>query len=106
MSSIVVLLFVLLLCGTVKHLLLVHRLFSRLSKSHPDVWRQLGEPALVSNSTPRNNMLFLGWLWRKDYQRLSRAPQDVILAARVRALLVALILSFAALVVVLLRVTF
>lgn len=106
MSSIVVLLFVLLACGTVQYLLLVHRLFSRLSQAHPGVWRELGEPALVTNSTPRNNMLFLGWLWRKDYQRLSGAPQDVILAARVRALLVALILAFAVLVVLLLRVTF
>jgi len=106
MSSIVVLLFVLLACGTVQYLLLVHRLVSRLSRAHPGGWRELREPALVTNSTPRNNMLFLGWLWRKDYERLSGAPQDVILAARVRALLVALILSFAAPVVVLLRVTF
>lgn len=101
MKYVVALLFVLQFVGTVIYLSLVYRLFSRLSKNHAAVWRELGEPALITNNHLRNNLLFLGWLWREDYRQLSGAPEDVALAARVRALLLTLLLTFVPLVALL-----
>jgi hypothetical protein len=97
MASVLVLLFELLfvgqMIGTVVYLILIRRLMVRLSEGHRDTWRELGEPSLFLNNTPRNNMLLLRWLWRRSYLALD-APDDIRLAARVRSLLLTLLLTF------------
>jgi hypothetical protein len=97
-TSILIVLFVWLVIGTTVYLLLVARLFSRLREHCPAVYDSLGSPSLIFNNTPKNNMLFLRWLWGRDYDDLSDA--DTVRKARViRLVLASLLGTFAALIV-------
>jgi hypothetical protein len=82
--------------GTLAYLFLISRMFSRLEVHYGDVYETLGRPGLFLNNTHRNNVVVLGWLWRKEFLSLSDA-ETVRRASVVRALLVSLAVNFAAL---------
>ena len=82
--------------GTIAYLFLMSRMFSRLEAHHGDVYETLGRPGLFVNNTPRNNVVVLGWLWRKEFLSLSDA-ETVRRASVVRALLLSLTVNFAVL---------
>lgn len=79
--------------GTVAYLVQIARLLRRLESNHPEIHKSLGGPQLVANNTPKNNMLMLRWLWRKDYQSIGDAA-TVSLAGIVRTLFVLLVSGF------------
>jgi hypothetical protein len=85
--------FVLQTVGTVAYLVQTSRLLRRLESNHPEIHKSLGDPQLVANNTPRNNMLLLRWLWRRDYQSIGDAA-TVSLASIVRMLFVLLVSGF------------
>jgi hypothetical protein len=80
--------------GTLAYLFLMSRMFSRLEVHHGDVYETLGRPGILLNNTLRNNVVVLGWLWRKEFLSLSDA-ETVRGASVVRALLVWLAVNFA-----------
>ena len=80
--------------GTVAYLVQVVELFARLRKNCPAVYESLGSPSLVFNNTPKNNMLFLGWLWRRDFDVVGDAD-TAHKAAVVRVMLLALLSNMA-----------
>ena len=55
------------------YLVLVVRLLTRLRDNHQALYESLGSPSLFANNSPRNNLRFLGWLYRRDYSDLSDA---------------------------------
>ena len=81
--------------GTIVYLVNVGRLFRRMKAQHMSVHESLGSPLLLANNTPRNNLLFLRWLWARGFESLGDAD-SVALAAMVRSLLVWLLYGFAA----------
>jgi hypothetical protein len=79
--------------GTLAYLVQAGRLMSRLESRHSQVHESLGSPSLILNNRPRNNMLVLRWLWRREFESLDDAG-TVVLAKRVRALLLCLFAGF------------
>jgi hypothetical protein len=84
--------------GTVGYLVQVGRLMNRLESRHKQVHESLGSPSLILNNSPRNNILLLGWLWRREFESLGDA-QTVALAKLVRTLLLCLFAGFGILLV-------
>lgn len=80
--------------GTIVYLVNVGRLFRRIETQHRSVHESLGSPLLFANNTPRNNVLFLRWLWAQGFESL-RDADTVALAALVRSLFVWLLYGFA-----------
>ncbi len=62
--------FALLALSTICWMIIQQAFFSRLSKIHPEVWEDLGRPALFFNSNMANGSAFLKYLWRRDYESL------------------------------------
>lgn len=83
--------------GTFAYLIQVARLFRRLESRHKEVHESIGSPLLIMNNTPRNNILFLRWIWNRDFQSL-QDPDSIALAGVVRLLLVSLLCGFAILI--------
>ena len=83
--------------GTIAYLISVGRLFRRLQQQHKEVHEALGSPLLIMNNTPRNNILFLRWMWNRDFQGLGD-PDSLALANLVRSLLMWLFCGFAVLI--------
>ena len=79
--------------GTVVYLIQVGRLLRRLESKHKAVHESLGSPLLIFNNRPRNNMLVLSWLWRREYDALEDAG-TVALAGSVRTMLLCLAVGF------------
>jgi hypothetical protein len=79
--------------GTVAYLVQVGRLLRRLDSKHNAVHESLGSPLLILNNRPRNNMLVLGWLWRREFESLDD-PVTVALARSVRTMLLCLAVGF------------
>jgi hypothetical protein len=79
--------------GTVVYLIQVGRLLRRLESKHKAVHESLGSPLLILNNRPRNNMLVLCWLWRRDFESLDDAG-TVALATGVRTMLLCLAVGF------------
>jgi hypothetical protein len=75
------------------YVLLLGRLFSRLEAHHGPVYESLGSPSLILNSTTRNVLLYLRWLWRREYSNLPDR-ETVRRAIVVRTLLVTLFVNF------------
>ena len=91
-------LFALQVVGTLAYFVIVAKLLRRLRSDHPAVFESLGSPSLIANNTPKNSMLFLRWLWRRDYTDLGN-PGTVSAASTVRIMLVALLFNLVALIV-------
>jgi hypothetical protein len=79
--------------GTVIYLVQVGRLLRRLESKHQAVHESLGSPLLIFNNRPRNNMLVLGWLWRREFESLDDAG-TIALARNVRTMLLCLAVGF------------
>ena len=79
--------------GTVVYLAQVGRLLRRLESKHQAVHESLGSPMVILNNRPRNNMLVLGWLWRREFESLDDAG-TVELARSVRTMLLCLAAGF------------
>ena len=94
----IVILFAALVIGIVVYLIQMARLLGRLGERHPQVYESLGSPSLLFNNTPRNNLLVLGWLWRNEFEELGD-PDTIGRCRAVRALLVACLSGFIALLV-------
>lgn len=84
--------------GTIAYLVLASQLLTQLRTNCPAVYESLGSPSLFFNSTPKNNMLLLEWLWRRDFDDVEDAD-TVHKAAVVRFILIALLGNMAMLVV-------
>lgn len=95
-ALLLVVLFAVQVVGTVTYLLLIGRLFRKLEGKHVAVYESLGSPSLFLNNSIQNNVLVLRWLWRKEFEGLGDTA-TVASAKVVRALLLALSVSFAAL---------
>ena len=91
-------LFSVLVLGVAVYLVSLVRLISQLRQRHPTVYESLGSPSLFMNNSPRNNLLLLGWLYRRDYSDLGDVD-TVRSADRVRLLLLATIGAMVALLV-------
>ncbi len=78
---------------TVIYLVQIGRLLRRLESKHKSIHDSLGSPLLVFNNTLRNNMLVLGWLWRREFETIDD-NETIALARIVRALLLALACGF------------
>jgi hypothetical protein len=83
--------------GTLAYLIQVSRLFRRLENRHKAVHESIGSPSLIMNNTPRNNILFLRWIWKREFQALEDSD-SVALASLVRSLLIVLLSGFAVLI--------
>ena len=83
--------------GTVVYLVNAGRLLCRLESQHAPVHESIGSPSLILNNTPRNNLLFLRWIWNRQFESLDSAS-SVELSRLVRSLLVALLVGFAILI--------
>jgi len=83
--------------GTVAYLICAGRLLRRLEVHHPAVHESLGRPLLIAHNTPRNNVLFLRWLWNRDFDVLPNSD-SIALAKLVRSQLVCLLAGFALLI--------
>jgi hypothetical protein len=83
--------------GTVVYLVFAGRLLRRLQVHHSAVHESIGSPQLIANNTPRNNWLFLRWLWSREFEALPDSD-SVALARRVRVLLLWLLLGFGAII--------
>jgi hypothetical protein len=77
-----VLLFPILGFMVVSWLVLVSRLFTYLRENHPNEYRKIGEPALFTNNTPKNNMQFLKFILGKRHSKL----KDDVLVGKCRFL--------------------
>ena len=84
--------------GTVVYLIQAARLLNRLESRHRPIHESLGSPSLILNNRPRNSMLVLGWLWRREFESTDDAG-TVALAKHVRSLLLCLAVGFGAVVV-------
>lgn len=98
-----IVLFVIQFIGTVIYLVQLARLLRRLESNHKAVHESLGSPSLVLNNTPRNNLLVLGWIWRREFGTIDDS-KTIALARLVRMLFLVLACSFVAM--LLLFVTF
>ena len=76
--------------GTAVYLFLIRKVLVHLETNHTVTWRQLGEPSLFLNNSPRNSLLVVRFLWNKQYLLLQDA-ELTHLASRVRGLLVVLL---------------
>jgi len=94
-----VVLFVALAIGIVVYLIQLVRLLGLLRNRHLQVFESLGSPSLFFNNSPRNNMLVLGWLWRREFEGLGDA-QTISQFKAVRFLLLACLSGFIALLVI------
>jgi len=83
--------------GTIVYLFNAARLFRRLEQQHKGVHEAIGSPLLFMNNTPRNNILFLRWIWNRDFRDLDD-PKSLALASLVRSLLLSLFFGFAVLI--------
>jgi hypothetical protein len=82
--------------ATIVYLILIARLLGLLRDRFPQLYESLGSPSLILNNTPKNNILLLGWLWRRDFSSLS----DTVAISRcsvVRGLLVWCLAGYAGL---------
>jgi hypothetical protein len=83
--------------GTIAYLVNVGRLLNRLEHRHKPVHESIGSPLLIMNNTSRNNLLFLRWIWNRDFRSLDDS-ESVALASFVRSLLVSMLCGFAVLI--------
>ena len=90
--------------GTIAFLVNAGRLLQRLEDRHKLVHESMGSPSLIMNNTPRNNVLFLRWIWNRDFRTLDD-PKSMALASFVRTLLVSLLFGLAVLIALFVAVT-
>jgi hypothetical protein len=64
-----------------------------LETQHGAVHESIGSPSLILNNTPRNNVLFLRWIWNREFESLDDS-KTLALSRLVRSLLVSLLVSF------------
>jgi hypothetical protein len=79
--------------GTIVYLVNAGRLLRRLETQHGAVHESIGSPSLILNNTPRNNVLFLRWIWNREFESLDDSKTRA-LSRLVRSLLVSLLVSF------------
>jgi hypothetical protein len=79
--------------GTIVYLVNAGRLLRRLETQHGAVHESVGSPSLLLSNTPRNNVLFLRWIWNRDFNTLDD-PKTIALSLLVRSLLVSLVVGF------------
>ena len=48
--------------------------FRRLEGSHPEKYAELGRPSLFLRNSVENNLLFMRFIWRNEYQALNDLP--------------------------------
>lgn len=87
--------------GTIAYLVQAGRLLRRLEGQHKAVHESIGSPLLLANNTPRNNILFLGWIWNREFETLGDAD-SIAMAKLVRTLLISLLFGLAVLIALLL----
>jgi len=90
---------------TLVYLVKTGQLLHRLEAQHPEVHEAIGRPLLIANNTPRNNVLFIRWLWRRDFETLQNT-ESIALARLVRLLLLWLFVGFAVLIAIFLVLSF
>jgi hypothetical protein len=80
------------------YLVLCVVLFGYLKRNHTIAWEKLGSPSLFWNNSPRNNVLFLRFLLRRDYEKLNDATltRMAVVTASLGGLALALFLATAA----------
>ena len=61
-------LFGLLAVACITGLVLQQVFYSRLRRSHPDIWAELGKPAVFANSGFANIARFQRFLWSRQYE--------------------------------------
>ena len=83
--------------GTIVYLVNAGRLLRRLESQHATVHASIGSPSLILNNTPRNNLLFLRWIWNREFESLD-SPSSIALSRLVRSLLVSLLVGFVVLI--------
>jgi hypothetical protein len=59
-------------------LILIVWTFRRLQSRHPAAYEAIGSPSLFWNNSPRNNWLFVRFLFRGDWQNLGDAALAVV----------------------------
>jgi len=81
--------------GTIVYLVNTGLLWRRLETRYKAVHESIWSPLLIANNTPRNNGLFIRWLWNREFETLGDSA-SVALAGRVRSLYVWLMSGFVA----------
>jgi len=97
-AAVLIVIFAFQFAGTILYLVLVRKLLSRLETNHTATWQELGVPSLFLNNNPRNNLLVLRFLWKRQYLSL-QDPAITQLASRVRGLVLVLLVSFGFLII-------
>jgi hypothetical protein len=83
--------------GTIVYLVNAGRLLRRLETQHGAVHESIGSPSIILNNTPRNNILFLRWIWNRDFNSLDDS-KTIALSRLVRSLLMSLLVGFVAMI--------
>jgi len=90
MESLVPIIFLLLFSAfsllTIVYLGKLHFFFKYLKEEEPQTWKDLGEPHLLLNNTPPNNIKLFKFLYKKQYKNL-RNKQAIEKAVMIRNLL-------------------
>ena len=50
--------------------LLLSRVLNYLKEKHSEIWSSLGSPGLIKNNTVSSNLLLMGFLGKKEYEKV------------------------------------
>ena len=86
--------FVLLFAGCIGGMIAQQVFYSRLRKLHTATWEQLGKPVIILNAGMLGSILFIKFLWRRQYEALPD-KKTVAFGRFLRAYLICYALLFA-----------
>lgn len=64
-------LFGILFCSVFVWFYLCHKMFGILRTRHPDKYESMGKPSLIMNNSISNNLLFMRFLFKREWQGLN-----------------------------------
>ena len=80
-------------------LFLTKKLFKLIEKNHPDKYRDMGEPNLVTNNSLSTNIAFMRYLYNKEWKQLDDLELSSLSYVMYRIFIVTIIVFLPAMII-------